>query len=264
MKKFISLLLSVFFLIVTNNSNAQLLKKLKQKAEDKIAKKVDGNEQKNNTPVTDQNEETQNSENAVTSGKPTNKSGSGLKSTAPPDVMQQIDDAQKEHDAGNYSNARYSIQQALIGVELQIGKEILRSLPETVNKLPKDTLQDKVTSTQWGWNNLNIQRVYFDKGEKQLTVNIGNNSVYSSIATVYFGGMYTQALGDNQNMKQVKVKGNKAVLQYDDSKGYTLIVPLGQSSLIVFECINFADENEVINSAGMFNIDDIKKRLGEQ
>ena len=47
-------------------------------------------------------------------------------------------------------------------------------------------------------------------------------------------------------------------------KGYTLLVPLGQSSLIVWECINFATEQDVMNAANAFDIDGIKKMLGEQ
>jgi hypothetical protein len=73
-----------------------------------------------------------------------------------------------------------------------------------------------------------------------------------------------QANMNDQNIKQIKVKGNKAIIQYDDSKGYTLIVPLGQSSMIVWECVNYADETEVTNTAAAFDIDGLKKMLGEQ
>jgi hypothetical protein len=73
-----------------------------------------------------------------------------------------------------------------------------------------------------------------------------------------------EANNAKQNFKQVRVKGNKAVIQYEDSKGYTLIVSLGQSSMIVWECINFANEQEVMNTANTFDIDGIKKMLGEQ
>jgi len=69
---------------------------------------------------------------------------------------------------------------------------------------------------------------------------------------------------NKQNFKQIKVKGNKAIIQYEDSTGYTLIVSLGQSSMIVWECINFANEQEVMNTANSFDIDGIKKMLGEK
>ncbi len=246
---------------VATETQAQLLKKLKDKVEKKVLDKTDGNKKDDNSSSSSGNEQ----EQTNTGGKPTNKGGGGLKNTAPPDVNQQITDAEQAHKAGNYSDARYSIQQALMGVEIQLGREILRSLPDTVVKLPKDTLQDKVMSTQWGWNNMTIQRVYTDQKDKQLTITIGNNSMYSAFASAYFNNMYVQqANAENQKSKQVRVKGNKAIIEYDDSKGYTLIMPMGQTSLIVWECINFADENEVISTASSFDIDGIKKMMGEK
>ncbi len=151
-----------------------------------------------------------------------------------------------------------------MSVELQIGKQVLQSLPQTVNGLQKDTMQNKVMSTSWGWNNLTIQSVY-KKADQQMTVTIGNNSFYSGFVNLYFNnaGMQTSNNGNNTNVKQTRVKGNKAVISYDDSKGYSLLVPLGQASLIVWECVNFPDEASVMNAANAFDIDGIKKMLGE-
>lgn len=238
------------------NSEAQFLKKLK----DKINNAVGNNSSEQN------NQTNQNSNSNSPSGTPANTKGGGLTNTTPPDVNQQIADAEKSQAAGNYSDARYSIQQALMSVELQIGKEVLQSLPQTVSGLDKDTTQNKVMSTQWGWNNLTIQSVY-RKGDQQLTLTIGNNSVYSGFVDLYFNNsvyMQTTSNGNDQNVKQTKVKGYRAVITYDDSKGYTLLVPLGQSSLIVWECVNFATEQDVMNAANAFDIDGIKKMLGEQ
>jgi len=235
---------------------AQFLKKLKEKVNNAINKSPANNTNANNT---------QSSNDNTSGGKPTNTKGGGLTNTTPPDVNQQIADATQAQAAGNYSDARYSIQQALMGIELQIGRQILLSLPATVSGLQKDTMQNKVMSTQWGWNNMTIQSVY-KKDDKQMTVTIGNNGIYSGFVNMYFNSVYQQTTdnGDKQNAKQVKVKGYKALITYDDSKGYTLMVPIGQSSLIVWECINFATEAEVMNASNVFDIDGIKKMLGEQ
>lgn len=265
MKKIVlSLTLLTAGLLLSAASEAQLLKKLKDKVEKKVIDKVD-------PPKTDGgntsggNNGSSGGEDPGVGGRPTNKGGGGLKNTAPPDVNKQITDAETAHKAGNFSDARYSIQQALIGIEIQLGREILKSLPPEVDKLPRDTMQDKVMSTQWGWSNMTIQRIYTDSKDKQLTITIGNNSVYSAFASAYFNNMYMQqADGQNQKSKQVRVKGNKAMIEYDDSKGYTLIMPMGQSSLIVWECINFADENEVMAAAESFDIEGIKKMMGEK
>ena len=260
MKRSALLLLLFAGLFTAGPAKSQFLKKLKDKAKETV-NKTTGTGDKTTTA----NSTSESQDNNTSGGKPTNKGGGGLKNTAPPDVKQQIADAETAHTAAKYSDARYSIQQALVGVEIQLGREILKSLPSPVVALEKDTTQDKVSSTQWGWNNLTIQRVYSDKKDKQLTVTIGNNALYAGITYIYFNNAYgVQADANNQNIKQTKVKGNKAIIEYSDSKGYTLIVPLGQSSMIVWECINFADENEVMAAANSFDIDGIKKSLGEQ
>lgn len=197
------------------------------------------------------------------SGKPSNKVGEGLKNTAPPDVLQQISEAETAQNSGNLSDARYSVQQALLGIELQMGKEVLKSLPASVAGLPKDETQDIVTSSQWGWANMTIQRVY-KQNDKQLTVLIGNNSAYAGFVNIFFAGNYTQSNGETQNFKQIKVKGNKAVIKFDQNEGYTLLVQLGQSSMISFEGVNFATEQDMMTAANSFDIDGIKKMLGEK
>ena len=242
-------------MVAVSTSQAQLLKKLK----DKVNSAINPNASSSSNTSTDNS-------SGTSSGTPQNKKGGGLSNTPPPDVKEQIADAEKAQAAGNYSDARYSVQQALMSIELQIGKQILHSLPATVTGLQEDTMQNKVMSTSWGWNNLTIQSVY-KKADEQMTVTIGNNGFYSGFVNLYFNnGMYAQSSsnGENPNVKQVKVKGYKAVISYDDSKGYSLLVPLGQSSLIVWECVNFTNEAAVMSAANAFDIDGIKKMLGEQ
>ena len=253
MKKTILLMFVLCGVLAHKPCDAQLLKKLK----DKVNKAL-GNDSTQNSQTTG------GSTNSTTNGKPQNKTGSGLQNTPSPDVNQQMADAEQSFAANKYSDARYSIQQALMGVEIQLGRELLRSLPPDVNGIPKDTTQDKVVSTQWGWSNLTIQRVYYDRKDKQITTTIGNNGLYAGLVNVYFNSAYVQADANQQNVKQTKVKDNKAIITYDESKGYTLIVPLGQASMIVWECVNFANENEVMAAADKFDIDGIKKKLGEQ
>jgi len=266
MKKSAYLICLIMVLALSNSAPAQgILKKIKDKVNKTVDKSVDKEvEKKTGVPSESSQTGNDNSNSNNSTGKPTNKGGGGLTNTEPPDVKAQMTEAETAHGAKNYSDARYSLQQALMGVEIQLGRQILKSLPATVVSVPADTSQDKVMSTQWGWNNLSIQRVY-TKDDKQLTITIGNNSLYSGMMNMYFAnaGMM-EANAEKQNFKQVKVKGNKAIIQYDDSKGYTLIMQMGQTSMIVWECINFANEQEVMTAANSFDIDGIKKMLGEQ
>lgn len=236
-----------------------LMKKLKDKVNQTVDKTLN-NEVQKQTGVNTGNEP------GNTTGKPANKGGAGLTNTEPPDVKASMNDAMQTHKAGKYTDARFALQQALMGVEIQLGRQVLKSLPMTVAALAADTLKDKVSSSQWGWSNLAIQRVYSDKADKQLTITIGNAGGYNTIAQYYLSnpGLVDANAARQQNIKQVMVKGNKGVIQYEESTGYTLFITLGQSSGILWECINFATEQEVMTAANSFDIDGIKKILGEQ
>jgi hypothetical protein len=197
------------------------------------------------------------------SNKPANKGGGGL-ITTPPDVNQNLGDAEAAFKSSNYGEARYAVQQAMLGVELEIGNKVLKSLPETVSGLPKEAESDQVTSTGWGWAGLTIQRNYL-KEDKQLRTTIANNSVWMSSVNMYLAnGGYAQQTNGQQNWKQIKVKNHRGIIEYDESSGYKISVPLGQSSLIVWEGVNFASEQEMMSAANSFDIDGIKKMLGEK
>lgn len=252
MKRTIYFSLVFVAVISVHTVSAQsLFKKLKDKVAEKINPKTDSN--------------SNNSSNDASNGKPVNKVGGGLTNTPPPDVLAEMADAESAHTAKNYSDARYALSQALMGVEIQLGNQILKSLPALADGLDVNTAKDVVMSTEWGWSNLSIHRVWENKNDKQMTITIGNSGVYAGVAAMYFANAaMVESNNNQQNFKQTRVKGNKAIIQYENSTGYTLIVSLGQSSMMVLECVNFATEQEVMNTANSFDIDGIKKMLGEQ
>jgi hypothetical protein len=237
--------------------------KLKQKAtkvgEKELNKKV---QQSTGTNPSGGNTTGNTNQSGGNSNDPTNKGGGGLVVT-PPDVNQNLTDADAAYKGGNYSDARDAIRQAMLGVEMEIGQKVLASLPETVSGLNKEAEADEVTSMGYGWVGLTIHREY-SAGDKQLTVNIANNSAWMSAVNAYLSGGYAQQTGGQQNWKQTKVKGYKGIIEYSDASGYKLSVPIGQSSLIVWDGINFASEQEMMNAANAFDIDGIKAKLGEK
>ena len=258
------LMCCVLATLLATNTNAQgLLKKMKSAADraaDKIIDKkvdeaIDGpNGHSNNGTA---------SNGSSRSGKPGNKGGGGL-ITTPPNVAENLTAAETAFKGRNYGDARYAVQQAMLGVELEIGQKILKSLPATVVGLDKDSAADQVTSTGWGWAGLTIHREY-GKNDKQFKVTVANNSVWMNAINLYFSNAgYAQTTGGQQNWKQIKVKGNRAVIEYDESSGYKVSVPLGQTSLLVYEGINFASEADMMTAVNTIDIDMIKKNLGEK
>lgn len=276
MKHYYAILFAVTFSLSIPASQAQVLNKLKNKGDQKAGEAIDklfsGKDKKKADQSAGQSGASGNNENGSSgsgnssggSNNPSNKGGGGLSST-PPDVKQNLTDAETSYKAASYGEARYALQQAMLGVELEIGNQILKSLPETISGLNRVEKEDQVTSTGAGWAGLTILRKYNDDKEKQLTVTIANNAMWMSAVNMYFSsGGYAQTNGGEQNWKQTKVKGNRAIIEYDESSGYKLSVPIGQSSLIVYDGINFATEAEMMKAAEALDIDGIKKMLGEQ
>lgn len=240
-----------------------LIGKLKQKA-GQVADKALDKKVKEKTGVDGGEGDSGSSGNTGSnSNHPSNKGGGGLV-TAPPNVNENLNDAESAFKSSNYGDARYAVQQAMLGVEMEIGNKVLKSLPESVSGLPKVADRDQVTSTSWGWVGLTIQREYM-KGDQELRTLITNNSALMSAIGMYLSsGAYAQQTNGEQNWKQTKVKTYKAIIEYSESSGYKLSVPIGQTSLIVWEGVNFSSEQDMMAAANSFDIDGIKKMLGEQ
>jgi hypothetical protein len=246
-----------------------ILKKIKEKAQqaaDKVVdKKIDDAVGTNTNGSNNQNSNNADMSSVGRSGKPANTTGAGLIST-PPNVNENLTAADGAFKAGKYSDARYSVRQAMLGVEMEIGKKILEGLPATVSGMNKDASSDKVTSNGWGmgWSGLMIQRDY-KRDDKQLSFTIANNAMWMQAVNMYLtNGGYMQTSGGEQKWKQIKVQDEKAIIEFDASSGYKLSVPVGQTTLLVYEGINFRNEQDFMSAVNQIDIPSIKKQLGEK
>ena len=181
----------------------------------------------------------------------------------PPDVRLQIYNASQSFGKDDFSTARYYIKQAIMGIELEIGNQILQSMPETIEDNKADKSLDEVYSTGAGFVGLVISREYpADKG--YIKASIGSNSVLFSSAGIQ-ASMQSQSMGyGDENTKSMLYKGNKASLEVDEYDGYKMVVPFGQSSVFVLECSLCETEAQLIKIADQFDIDQYKSLLGEQ
>jgi hypothetical protein len=256
-KKLLFAALAGFSCFFSMNGQGQIMKKFKDKINQVTGDKSGQNSNTgNNSSGTGQS--------GSTSSRPTNKGGAGLVST-PPDVIANMATSESAFKDNKYSESRYALQQSILGVELRIGQEILKSMPDSVSGLPKIQEKDKVASSGWGWSGLTISRDY-QKGNKFLGVGVQDFSYLGPAWAMFLqGGMgSSQMENDKQKMKNIMVKGNKGVITYDDSKGYTVVVMLTQGSALVWDGVNFASEDEMMMAVNTFDIDRIKKFLGEK
>jgi len=265
--RFLKLLLLPLFLFSVSSTSAQIMKKLKDKVNSAADKMID---KKVDEAIGVSHPSGNNSSGGVPSARPAggrnnpqNKGGEGLIST-PPNVKEHLGAAEASFGGGKYSEARYAVQQAMLGVELEIGQSILKSLPQAIGDLKYEPSADQVTSTGWGWAGLTIYREY-NKDDQQLRFAIANNSAWMQVVSLYFSNVgYAQSTGGQQNWKQTKVHGLRAVIEYDSNSGYKLSVPLGQTSLLIYEGVNFANEAAFMKAAEQIDVAAIKAKLGEK
>lgn len=247
-----ALLLGLTLLLVAQiPTQAQILNKLKKKAEEKLLGKDKEEENKQNNPST-----------------PNNPSNSGTvqgKKLVPPNVNNHLDNASaaiKTTNPNRYSTTRFELKQAIMGIELEIGHEILKSMPTSVNGLNYQPDNDEVASTGIGFAGFGVSRFY-ENNNKSLKAGILNNAAM----IVSYNALLGSSVGYNSNQsghKVVTVQGNRSVLEFDGSNTYKLVVPFGQSSFFYGEFENFSDENEVLNAVNNFKISDYMTLLDEK
>ncbi len=181
----------------------------------------------------------------------------------PPDVRLQINNARQAYAGDDYAEARFYVQQAIMGIELEIGYQILESMPEMIMGTEADKSQDEVYSTGAGFAGMIVGREY-PGNDGNIKAGVGNNSAlytYAGLQASYDARvMYS---GDDDS-KVIRYKGNKAYIKVDDYDGYEMMVPFGQSSVFVLECSLCETEEELMEVAGLFDIEKYKTLLGEQ
>ena len=200
------------------------------------------------------------------SSQPSNQGVSGErkgKYLSPPSVSDNLINAKDAASSQDFNAARDYVKQAMVGVEMEIGKEVLNSFPTNVNGMEYDPSRDEVYSSGWNFMGMGITR-YFGGNNKSLQVGIMNNSALMAGYGFLAAGTYS---GDTESTqyKSIRLQGNKAVIQYDDqSDQYEIAAALGQSTVFVLTGRHYASEEEMMASAEEFDLADIKKRLGEQ
>ncbi len=259
--KYLFLLVVFVFSASISYSQGRLIRKIQEKAEDKAIEEIFKDKKTKEKEQYPDYQDTESDYDKSGSSRQQRKSG-GLSKTVP-DVLQNIADAESAFKDSKYSESKSYVRQALWDIELEIGRKLLNSLPESVEGLKFIKEDDRVTSTGIGFVGLLIERVYQGKDDMELNCTIGNDSAILGLAGTYMMGVLYMSSSDETNHKTIRFKDHRAMIEYDDSEGYKLSVPFGQSSVFVLQGVNFDSEEHFMRAADNFDIETIKKELGE-
>jgi hypothetical protein len=148
------------------------------------------------------------------------------------DFAKNMTEARTSYSSGSLTDARFAMEQMLHDLDMTIGKEILKLLPESMNDLSANIDQDNVNGVGAGFGmGLYVQRTFGNDNKTGAIYIINNSPLINSISA--FLSMPFVGRSSDGNQKMVKVQGYKGMLTKTASETgevhYELQVPLSNT-----------------------------------
>jgi hypothetical protein len=177
------------------------------------------------------------------------------------DFAKDMAKAKAAYTAGNLEETHFSLQQAMQEVDVIIGKEVLKLLPQKMDTMSVNGKDDNVSSNI-GYVGATIHRSYGRTSRKADLSIISNSPLVAMINTVLNTPMMA-GMNDGRS-KTVKIQGYKARMEKQDGEGegitdYEIQVPLG-SALITFKVDNCTD-SQILAMAETIPLEAIAKLI---
>lgn len=175
------------------------------------------------------------------------------------DVNGQLSTATASYASGDLENARFSLQEALNGVNQAIGQDILHLLPATLGGMNVIAGSDNVTGTNMGFAGLYVNRDYQKDTIRDASLEIISDS--PMLATVNSLLTMSTMFVSDPNQKRIKVGSYKALMtksEYNEIVTYEIQMPFG-NSMMTFKTNGIPDETEVTGLMNSLPIADIVK-----
>jgi len=172
------------------------------------------------------------------------------------DFSKDIADAKTSYSSGKLADAHFSLEQAVQEIDMIVGKEVLKLLPDKMSDQPSNSKDDQV-SANVGFVGATIHRDYGTTGSQ---VEIISNSPLITSLNAFLNMPFVGGMMRNSTTKVVKIQGYKSRLekQGDNENGkpnYQLQIPF-KSALITITA-NGMDENTVMSFANTIPLDKI-------
>ncbi|MDZ7608066.1 MAG: hypothetical protein U5K79_21375 [Cyclobacteriaceae bacterium] len=170
-----------------------------------------------------------------------------------------ISEARSSYKSGNLDDARFALEQAMHTLDQEIGKEILKVLPTSLQGAEYKSDEDNVVGTNLGFAGLFVDRNYY-ADEKSATIQIiGDSPLMAGINALLALPNFVTS-GDS-DQKRIKVDGYKALLtkntRDDGVESYSLQIP-ANATLITMECLGYS-EAQVTTMANQIPVTQVVK-----
>ena len=172
------------------------------------------------------------------------------------DFSKDIADAKTAYSSGKLADAHFSLEQAVQEIDMIVGKEVLKLLPDKMSDQPANSKDDQV-SANVGFVGATIHRDYGTTGSQ---IEIISNSPLITSLNAFLNMPFVGGMMRNSTTKVVKIQGYKSRLekQGDNENGkpnYQLQIPF--KSALITVTANGMDENSVMSFANTIPLDKI-------
>ena len=172
------------------------------------------------------------------------------------DFSKDIADAKTAYSSGKLAEAHFSLEQAVQEIDMIVGKEVLKLLPDKMSDQPANSKDDQV-SANVGFVGATIHRDYGTTGSQ---IEIISNSPLITSLNAFLNMPFVGGMMRNSTTKVVKIQGYKSRLekQGDNENGkpnYQLQIPF--KSALITVTANGMDENTVMSFANTIPLDKI-------
>lgn len=183
----------------------------------------------------------------------------GMQGLPAQEVESSLGEARQAWDKGELENTRHALQQALYELDIAIGKEILKLLPENMGTMQYKEEKEEVGSASLGYAGLYVSRAYTGHEDTDASLQIiADSPLLAGVNAL----LALPVIGD-PNRKRIRVGTYRAVLiKSEDDDGalsWGVQVPFG-ASLLNFS-VNGVTEKEVVDMANTIPLEQIARLI---
>ena len=145
------------------------------------------------------------------------------------DFGKDISTAKTAYTAGKLEESHFALLQALQEIDIRIGQEVLKLLPQLLDTMKVNPKDDQVTGNM-GFVGTTIRRTYGKAPGGELTI-IGNSPFISSLNALLNAPLVGGLMND-ANHKIVRIQGYKGRMEKsteENGENYSLEIPLNNS-----------------------------------
>lgn len=177
------------------------------------------------------------------------------------DVEKNLNNARTAYAAGDLEAARFALQQAMFELDLTIGREILKLLPEQLGILSFNETDDEVGSANMGFAGLHLSRTYQnDENQSAQLQIIADSPLLAGVNAI----LALPVIGRDLNQKRIRVDGYRGLLEKSENAqgdvSWDMQIPFG-NSLLTLNFQDIVEEDAVMDMANKIPIQQIARLI---